>query len=123
MNALKNIGTKLAAAMIATGLIAGAAFAADSTVKVTLPEAVSLGGTTLASGQYSITETTLVGGASIVVFRDEKGDTTTAVAQRTAEPGVDQKTEVVLSHAAGKLHLDKMFIEGDSVGYQFADSK
>jgi len=124
MNALKNIGTKFAAVVIATGLVAGAAFAASgATVKVTLPEAVSIGNTTLASGEYTITESTISGGASLFVFRDAKGDTASAVALKTAEPSNDQKTQVVLSNTGGTLHLDKMFIEGNSAGYQFSEVK
>ena len=122
MNALKSIATKVVTTMIATGLIAGAAFAADS-VTVTLPQAVSVGNTTLASGQYTITETTNSGGTSMFVFRSDKGETTSAIAERIAEPSSDQKTEVVLSHEGGTLHLDKMFIEGDATGYQFASAK
>jgi hypothetical protein len=124
MNALKSIGTKVITAMIATGLAAGAAFAASgATVKVTLPEAVNVGGATLASGQYTITESTSGDGSNVFVFRSEKGEATAAVAMRSAEPSTEQKTEVVLSNEGGILHLDKLFIEGDSAGYQFAESK
>ena len=123
MNALTSIGTKVVAAMIATGLVAGAAFAAGgSTVKVTLPEAVVVGGATLASGQYTITESSLADG-NLFVFRSDKGEATVAMAMKNAEPAADQKTEVVLSHEGGILHLDKLFIEGDAAGYQFVESK
>lgn len=124
MNALRSIGTKVVTTMIATGLVAGAAFAASgSMVKVTLPEAVNVGGATLASGQYTITESTMADGSNLFVFRSEKGEATAALAMRSAEPAAEQKTEVVLSNEGGILHLDKLFIEGDSAGYQFADSK
>ena len=124
MNALKSIGTKIVTAAIATGLIAGAAFAAGGdTVTVTLPQAVSVGGATLPSGQYKITESTLADGNSLFIFRSEKGDAASAIAMKSAEPSSDQKTEVVLSNEGGALHLDKMFIAGDGAGYQFAPSK
>jgi hypothetical protein len=124
MNTLKNIGTKVMAAMLATGLVAGAAFAATgSVVTVTLPQAVTVGDATLASGQYTITESSMSDGSTLFVFRSEKGDATSAMAMKSASPAVDQKTEVVLSNEKGVLHLDKMFIEGESAGYQFADSK
>jgi hypothetical protein len=123
MSTLKTIGTKVVAAMIATGLVAGAAFAAGNSITVTLPEAVTVGGATLPSGQYTITESTPADGSNLFVFRSDKGETTAAVAMKCAEPAVDQKTEVVLSHEGGTLHLDKLFIAGDSAGYQFADSK
>jgi hypothetical protein len=115
---------KFAAVAMAAGLVAGAAFGASgSTVKVTLPEAVSVGNATLASGEYTITESTISGGASLFVFRDAKGDAVSAVAMKTAEPSNEQKTEVVLSNAGGTLRLDKMFIEGSSAGYQFNEVK
>jgi len=124
MNALRNIGTKVVATMIAAGLIAGAAFAADgSTVTVTLPQAVNVGGATLASGQYTITASTMSDGSNLFVFRSDKGDVASAVAMRSASPAVDQKTEVILSNDNGMLHLDKLFIEGDSAGYQFPESR
>ncbi len=124
MTSLKSIGTKVVAAMIATGLIAGAAFAAGGdTITVTLPEAVSVGGATLPGGQYTITEVSPVDGTNLFVFRSSKGNTAAAIAMRSAEPVAGQKTEVVLTHEGGTLHLDKLFIAGDSAGYQFAESK
>jgi hypothetical protein len=124
MNTFKSIGTKVVSAMIATGLMAGAAFAAGgNTVSVTLPQAVSVGSATLPSGQYTITESSLADGNSLFVFRSEKGEATVAVASKNADPSADQKTEVVLSKEGGTLHLDKLFIEGDGVGYQFAETK
>jgi len=124
MNSLKSIGTKIAAAMIATGLVAGAAFAASGdTITVNLPQSVSLGNATLASGHYTVNESTMADGTSLFVFRSDKGDTTAATAMKSADGVVSQKTEVVLSNEGGTLHVDKMFIEGDSVGYQFGIAK
>jgi len=125
MNALKNIATKAITATIATGLVASAAFAAAEgpTVTVTLPQSVNLGNATLASGQYTITESSMASGSTLFVFRSDKGDTTSAIAQKNAEPATDQKTAVILANDHGILHLDKLFIEGDSAGYQFPESK
>jgi len=124
MNALKSIGTKVMTAAIATGLVAGAAFAASgSVVTVTLPQSVTVGNATLASGQYTITESSMADGNSLFVFRSDKGDTTAAIAMKGAEPAADQKTSVVLSNDNGSLHLDKVFIAGQSTGYQFVDLK
>jgi len=124
MNALKSIGTKLAIAVVATGLVAGAAFAAvGSIVTVTLPQSVNVGNTTLAGGQYTITEFSVSGGRSLFVFRSDKGDTASVMGTKTADAADDQKTAVILSNEGGTLHVDKMFVEGDQSGYQFADSK
>jgi hypothetical protein len=124
MNSLKSIGTKVAAAMIATGLVAGAAFAATGdTLTINLPESVTVNGSTLASGQYTVTESNLAAGSGLIVFRSDKGDTTAVLAMKSAEPSAEQKSEVVLSHEGGNLHVDKLFIAGESAGYQFAESK
>jgi hypothetical protein len=124
MNALKSIGTKFVTATIAAGLIAGAAFAASgASVTVNLPEAVTVGSTVLPGGQYTITESYMNDGSSLMVFRSESGQTASAMAVRSADPAVDQKTAVVLQREGGTLHLDKMFIEGETTGFQFAVSK
>ncbi len=124
MSTLKSIGTKLMGAIIATGLVAGSAFAATgSTLTVTLPQSISVGSTVLPSGAYKITEFTMNDGSTLFVFRSDKGESTSALAMKNAEPSADQKTEVILSNSNGTLHLDKMFIEGEATGYQFADSK
>lgn len=113
--------------MIATGLVASTAFASSNVVTVTLPESVSVGKTTLAPGQYQMSEISLASVQSIFVFRDDKGDTAAVViASKTADPtdvntwGASQKTEVILSPREGKsTRLDKVFIEGQTTGYQF----
>ena len=121
MNTFKSIGTKVMTAIVATGLVAGAAFAASGdTITVNLPQAVTVGSTTLASGEYKISETSLNDGDSLFVFRSDKGETVTAVAMRSVSPAVDQKTEVVLANEGGSMHLDKLFVAGEAVGYQFA---
>jgi hypothetical protein len=124
MNALKSIGTKFAVAVVAAGLVAGAAFAADSTLTVNLPNSVTVGNTILAGGQYTVTELAVAGdGCAMFVFRDDKGDTATAVAMKTADSPDETKSSVVLSNEGGSLRLDKIFIEGSAAGFQFADSK
>jgi hypothetical protein len=124
MNALTNFGTKVVFSMIAAGLAAGAAFAASgSTLTINLPEAATVNGSPLASGQYKVTETSMADGSSLLVFRSDKGDATAVVAMKSAEPSADQKSEVVLSHEGGSLHLDKLFIEGEGAGFQFSESK
>jgi hypothetical protein len=125
-------GTKFITTVIATGLMAGTAFAAaGSVISVTLPETVSVGHTTLARGRYKMSEISLASAQRIFVFRDDKGDAAAVViASKTADPndvntwGASQRTEVVLSpDQDGMLRLDKMFIEGDTTGYQFETLK
>ena len=124
MNAFRNFGTKVVFSIVAAGLAAGAAFAASgASITVNLPEAVTVNGATLASGQYTVTESPMASGSSILVFRTDKGDATAVVAMKNAEPSVEQKSEVVLSHEGGTLHLDKLFIAGESAGFQFNESR
>lgn len=124
MNTFRNFGTKVVFSMIAAGLAAGAAFAAaGATVTVNLPEAVTVNGSTLASGQYTVTENAMADGSSILVFRTDKGSATAVVAMRSAGASADQKSELVLSHEGGNLHLDKLFIAGEGAGFQFNESK
>ena len=57
------------------------------------------------------------------MFRSDKGDATAVVAMKTAAPAFDQKSEAILSNEGGSLHLDKLFVAGESSGFQFSGSK
>ncbi len=123
MNALRSIGTKVVATLVLTGLAVGSAFAATgTTLTVTLPEGVTVGNVILAGGQYTITETINHGGSGMFIFRSDKGESVAALGMRVAEPAADQKTELVIANDGGSPRLDRMFIEGDSAGYQFAQA-
>lgn len=125
---LRNAGTKIAATMIGTGLAATAAFAGlgGTTVNVTLPDPVVIGGKTLPSGDYKVSEMQL-GAENVFVFRDDSGEAAAVVtATRTATPpernfyGASEKTEITLWPSEdGTRHLKDMFIEGDPAGYHF----
>jgi hypothetical protein len=83
---LRNAGTKIAAAMIGTGLAASAAFAGlnGNTVNVTLSDPVVVGSTTLPSGDYTVSEVQL-GAESVFVFRNDNGEAAAvATATRSA---------------------------------------
>ena len=77
----------------------------------------------LSADAVPVTESSMADGSSLFVFRSDKGDSASAVAMKNADQAVDQKTEVVLSNDSGSLHVDKLFIEGESTGYQFAVTK
>ena len=124
MNSLKNFATKVVFSTIAAGLAATAAFAASGDVlTINLPEAVTLNGSVLPSGQYKITETSMADGSGLLVFRSDKGTATAVLAMRSAEPSADQKSEVILANEGGSMRLDKLFVQGESAGYQFSESK
>jgi hypothetical protein len=122
---MSSLINKIAITMIATGLACGAAFAAaGQTVSVTLPEAVDVGGTTIPGGHYTITEADDLGGRSLFVIRSDNGSSVASVlAMKNADPSGDQKTDVVLTNKGGAMHLDKLFIAGESAGYQFEETK
>lgn len=119
MSTLKNFGIKAVMAVAVTGLAAVSAFASD--VHVNLPANVNVGGTTLAGGDYTISEVDLAGGgASMFVFRSDKGETVSIMGSHTVSATPDQQTEVVLSKDNGALRLDRLFIEGTDTGFQFS---
>jgi hypothetical protein len=62
---------------------------------------------------------------STFVFRGANGEIAAVVqGMRSVESDGDSKTHVLLSpDAEGILHLDRMFIEGQMTGYQFADTE
>jgi hypothetical protein len=122
MSTLKNLGIKFAGAAMAAGMAAGAAFGSTGTVlTVTLPQAVTVGNSVLPSGAYKVTTIGMNEGAGLFVFRADNGsEAVSVIASKSVEPATNQKTSVVLSNDNGTLHLDKMFIAGESAGYQFA---
>lgn len=134
MMSIRNAGAKIAGAMIAMGLTAGAAFAAMGySVNVTLPETVSVGGATLPGGTYRVNETPLVGGESMLVFHDNRGAAAASVpAIRTVSPpsadtdsnGLSTKTEFTLSTSEdGTTHMNRMFVEGVREGFRFLNPR
>jgi len=122
MNTFRNSGIRFAGAAVAMGMVAGAAFGLTASVlTVNLPQSVSVGSAVLPSGEYKISEMPMNDGNKLFVFRSDKGnEAISAVAMKSADPAANQKTSVVLSNDNGTLRLDKMFIAGEGVGYQFA---
>jgi hypothetical protein len=128
-NAFSRMGQTCASTIfkgaIAGVLATGALFAASiSPVKVTLPEAVTVGSTTLPSGAYTITSVDMNDGNSWFVVRSERGQAiTTLHAQRINPTASDDQTQVTLAKDGNAWHFDKLFIRGDESGYQFTDQK
>jgi hypothetical protein len=128
-NAFSRMGQTCASTIfkgaIAGALATGALFAASiSPVKVTLPEAVTVGSTTLPSGEYTISSVDLNDGNSWFVVRSDRGQAiTTLHAQRINPTASEHKTRVTLEKDGAAWHFDKLFIRGDESGYQFTDQK
>jgi hypothetical protein len=128
-NAFSRMGQTCASAIfkgaIAGALATGALFAASiSPVTVMLPETVTVGATTLPSGEYTISSVDLNDGNSWFVVRSEHGQTVTTLhAQRINPTASENKTQVTLEKDGNAWHFDKLFIRGDESGYQFTDQK
>ena len=108
---------KCVCALAVAGLTATAAMAASGqTMVINLSKSVVANGVTLPSGQYRVTDMENLSGGHILVFRGANGEAVAMAALRTADAAVDQKTELVVTNDK----LDKLFIEGESTGFQFA---
>ena len=82
---------------------------------VDLPHAVVVGSTTLPSGHYTISET----GDDAFLIHSDNGVSAVVLGQRFDASSEADKTHVVLSGDDNALHLDKLFIGGESTGYEF----
>jgi hypothetical protein len=121
-NAFSRIGRTCAQAVMVSGLMAGAMFAAaPDQVNVTLPHAITVGSTTLPSGEYTISNLNTNEGDDYFLVRSADGHAVTMQVQKidSQDP---TRTQVVLSKDGNAWHLDKMFIQGESAGYQFVNA-
>jgi hypothetical protein len=115
-NAFSRFGYTCAAAAVVAGL-AGAQ--TMNRITVNLPEDIIAGGTTLPAGPYTITDLQPASGNHIFVFRgaDRKP---LFIQGATMDQGAEQsKTAVVLSKTGSELRLNKLLIEGSSLGFEF----
>jgi len=98
-------------------LLAGSLFAGQ-TVNLNLPHAVTVGSTTLPSGQYTLTTMEMNDGNEYFIVRGQNAPTVTLQAQKINNNESD-KTHVVLSKDGDTWRFDRLYIEGDSTGYEF----
>lgn len=112
-NAFLRFGYTCAAILIAGGL---ALAATQDLATVTLPHAVGVGSTTLPSGNYTIADE---GDGAFLIQSDTGQKSAVVLGRRIQSDEAAPKTEVVLSGEGGSLHLDKLFIEGQTEGYEF----
>ena len=121
-NAFSRMGRTCAQVAMAGGLIAGVMFAGQvNPVTVTLPHAVTVGSTTLPSGEYTISSVDMTDGELFVV-RSANGPTVSLLSERI-DAHDQNRTEMVLSKDGDNWHFDKLFIQGDETGYQFINVK
>lgn len=122
-NAFTRIGRTCVSLLVAGGLAAVAMLAGPiNPVYVTLPHSVAVGSATLPAGDYTISSMSMADGDMLFVLRSEHGSPVTLAAQRI-EGDAAEKTNVLFSTDGDAWHFDKLFIEGDSTGYQFINSK
>ena len=122
-NAFSRIGRTCAHLAVAGGLVAGAMFAgAVNEVSVTLPHAVTVGSTTLPSGQYTILSVDMSDGDEYFVVRSANGPVVAGLQAQRTDPAGRSGTQVVLSKDGDTWHFDKMFVDSGA-GYQFINQK
>ena len=98
--------------------MAGAIFAASpNTISVNLPHAVTVGSTTLPSGQYTMTAVPMSDGNDYFVVRNDKTAVTLQAQRIEAADG--NQTRVVFSKDGDAWHFDKLFVNGDQSAYEF----
>jgi hypothetical protein len=122
-NVFARIGRTCAQVAMAGGLMAGVMLAGEvNQVTVTLPHEVTVGATTLPSGQYTISTVDMAGGDELFVVRSAGGPTVSLLAEKIDAQDHDG-SQVVFSKDGDSWHFDKLFIQGDDTGYQFVNVK
>jgi len=122
---MKNAFSRIGQTCVFGVLMAGAMFAASvDRVTVTLPHAVTVGATTLPSGDYTLSAIDMGDGTEYFVMRSEHGTAVTLPAYRIDAAEAAGKTQVTLQKDGDLWRLDKLFVHGDdNSGYQFLDQK
>lgn len=122
-NAFVRFGQTCVSVMVGSGLIAGALLAGQiNRVTVTLPHAVTVGSTTLPSGEYTLDSLDMTDGDEYFIVRGDHTPSVTLQAQKI--DATDQsKTQVVFSQDGDAWHFEKLFVKGVGNGYQFVNIK
>lgn len=115
-NAFARFGRTCVSTLVGGALAACSLLAASNVVTVNLPQNVTIGSTTLPSGQYSISSLNSNGGDDMFVIRSEKG-AVVVQAQRTDAPFGVEETRVVLAKDGDSWSIDKLIVDGRA--YQF----
>ena len=112
----------LASVVIGGGLLAGGLLASDGNrIDLTLPHAVTIGSTTLPSGNYTVS-TLDMGEGEYFVVRGQGTPTVTLRAVKIDAEASD-KTRFIFSQDGDTWHFEKLFVQGDDAGYQFVNVK
>ena len=119
-NAISRFGYTCAAAALLCGISSAETM---NRITVNLPEDTVAGTSTLAAGTYTITDLEPAGGVHVFVFRGENGKQVTLQAGTIERFSESPKTSVVLQRNGSETRLDKLLIEGSSLGYEFDNGR
>jgi len=122
---MKNAFSRIGQTCVFGVLMAGAVFAGSvERVTVNLPHAVTVGATTLPSGEYTLSAIEMSDGNEYFVIRSEHGPAVTLPAQKIDASETADKTRVTIQKDGDLWRLDKIFVHGnDNSGYQLIDQK
>lgn len=98
-----------------------AAAASMRPVKITLPYSVTVAGTTLAPGAYTVEELDFRNGSPVLTFRSDNGASVDVLANviETPNNAVSNRTAMVLQLSGAQREVEKLWIEGQSLGFEF----
>ena len=96
-----------------------AAAASMRPVKITLPYNVTVAGTPLAAGTYTVEQLDL--GGPVLMFRSEGGKSVDVFATVIATPNnsISNRTALVLQQSGTELDASKLWLEGEAWGFEF----
>lgn len=120
---MKNAISRFGYTCVATAVFCTAAGVMSAqtmnSVTVNLPEDTIAGSNILAAGTYTITDLESASGNHVFVFRGESGKPVTLQAATIEQISEPSKSSVVLSRQGAEVRLDKLLIQGSSLGYEF----
>jgi len=124
-NAFSRFGYTCASVVIGGVLAASALLAGQvNRVTVTLPHSVKVGSTVLPSGEYTISSMSMADGDEYFIVRGEHTPVVTLAAQKIdAADEQTNRTQLLFSQDGSDWHFERMFLKGDSIGYQFVNAK
>lgn len=122
---MKNAFSRIGQTCVFGVLMAGAMFAGSvERVTVTLPHAVTVGATTLPSGEYTLSAIEMGDGNDYFVIRSGNGPAVTLPAQKIDAAEIADKSQFTLQKDGDLWRLDKLFVHGnDNTGYRLIDQK
>ena len=117
-NAISRFGYTCAATALFCAVAGVMSAETMNRITVNLPEDTVVGSSILAAGTYTITDLETAG-AHVFIFRGESGKPVMLQAETIEQASEPAKSSLVLSKKGSEVRLDKLLIEGSSLGYEF----